>query len=211
MSLGGKVLLFFCWWCSVLNYVALLLPHHHCALHMLEITLWSTPLPSMYTGSPQDKGYNCMFACSSSPDIHMLYVMCSPCMSTKSWASLVQQTVIQSQRGETGQTFLHPCSYITGVWDYCRAPVQATLSEVIVIRTCTAWKSQDGYKHFMNIVQCTVCCEFFDLRLEVNYPRPTHQFAAQHFTLMPYAASTILYQQDCDLYQYFVCTYIYKV
>ena len=140
------------------------------------------------------------------------YVICYVfTMSTKSWASLVHQTVIQSQRGETGQTFLQPCSYITGVWDYCRAPVQETLSEVIVIRTCAAWKSQVGYKHFMNIVQCTVCCEFFDLRLEVNYPRPTHQFAAQHFTLMPYAASTILYQQDCDLYQYFVCTYIYKV
>ena len=46
----------------------------HCALHMLEITLWSTPLPSMYTGSPQDV-------------LPFTACMECDCVTTASWSS----------------------------------------------------------------------------------------------------------------------------
>ena len=49
---------------------------HHALLHMLGLTLTSTPLPSMHTGALQYILHSCMWVCSFSPDIHV----CSPCL-----------------------------------------------------------------------------------------------------------------------------------
>ena len=49
---------------------------HHALLHMLGLTLTSTPLPSMHTGAPQYNLCNCMWVCSFHPTymcVHHVY------------------------------------------------------------------------------------------------------------------------------------------